>query len=237
MNMTKKTNAKIQYLKSLVLFSCLFLFTTATLHAQVIFRLSDDNALDIAHMDISVENFDNILGLQYAIKYDPSQLTFLGADNFHPEFVSSGIPEFFIVSSSPGEIRVLWVEPLPINGKTLTDGEVLFSVSFEVNTIEIAEVELGEGVDLPYDFEVTQLLGSVPASVLAEAFSGFNNPNGALITGHVFEDANDNCVNDGEAAYEGWSVKASGANGTFYRATDATGYYKAIVDPGTYDLK
>ena len=59
----------------------------------------------------------------------------------------------------------------------------------------------------------------------------------AVITGKVFRDQTPDCqFNAGEPALFGWKVTATGAAGTFYATTNATGNYNINLLPGTYDV-
>ncbi|MEM9824353.1 MAG: hypothetical protein AAF985_24925, partial [Bacteroidota bacterium] len=175
--------------------------------------------------------------MQFAIEWDPAKLTLLGIENYHPSFTTAGFPNIGSNSVVPGQLLVIWIDQTPsLDGITLSDGESLFSLSFQVNTPEIAEVSLGEGLSgagVPFVFEVVQGGVIIPS----ESFSGFNNPNGAFISGNVFEDANGNCANDLDLGLRSWSVKASGAGGTFYRMTDDLGNYRLPVEAGTYEIE
>ncbi len=67
------------------------------------------------------------------------------------------------------------------------------------------------------------------------------NPDTSLlsnISGHVFYDVDENCTGStGDTPLKGWTVKASGANGTYFGTSQTSGFYSIHVPPGTYDVE
>lgn len=87
---------------------------------------------ELVCVDITVESFDNILGMQFGINYDTAQLNF--------ESIEIGdLPDLTIVNFGlPGEIfdhegliTMSWFE-LGLDPVTLNDGTIIFSVCFRV---------------------------------------------------------------------------------------------------------
>lgn len=93
--------------------------------------MNDVNAhtCDQVCVNVTVENFINILGMQFSINYDPDQLEFVSVGNFG----LSGLSEnsMALPSNAPIEdIRLSWIDNA-LSGVTLTDGTVLFELCFK----------------------------------------------------------------------------------------------------------
>lgn len=85
--------------------------------------------------------------------------------------------------------------------------------------------------------QVVDANGCVPQSNYDSVYIGLDPSCYDHITGYVYNDANGNCVRDaGEAAITGAYAIVSGTGGYFYASPDSTGYYDAVVLPGTYTV-
>jgi gliding motility-associated-like protein len=92
--------------------------------------LSDEtvNQGDEVCMDVSVEGFTDVLGMQFSIDYDPSQLQFSSLGNFNLTDLNAnlfGTPP----GTSEGDITLSWLDQ-SLTGVTLSDGTVIFQVCF-----------------------------------------------------------------------------------------------------------
>ncbi|MGH1438071.1 MAG: cohesin domain-containing protein, partial [Lewinella sp.] len=74
-------------------------------------------------LPVTVNDFDNILGIQFSINYDPAALTFTGSQNFNPALV--GFTSASVGNPTPGNLTFTWNDPFAA-GVTLPDGDVLF---------------------------------------------------------------------------------------------------------------
>ena len=90
----------------------------------------------IVCLPITAENFSNVVGLQFNLRYNPDSLVFQQIQNY--SLPDLGIKDFGLpgFSNNPeGIISLAWVEPL-LNPVNITDGETLFEVCFEAQNTE-----------------------------------------------------------------------------------------------------
>ena len=80
-------------------------------------------------LPVTVNDFDNILGMQFSINYDPAALTFTGTQNFNPALV--GFTSASGGNPTPGNLTFTWNDPFAA-GVTLPNGATLFEVCFDV---------------------------------------------------------------------------------------------------------
>ncbi|MCR9289347.1 MAG: T9SS type A sorting domain-containing protein [Bacteroidetes bacterium] len=175
------------------------------------------------------DGFDDILSMQFSIHWnlaavsfekvdvDFSGLPFLGASNF------GAVPN----NTDNGRLPFLWYDQ-NVEGISLPDGELLFSVTFE----KIAEVEAMISItNLPFIAEIYDANGNpVNLKINNVQFS-------SLLSGAVFEDENDDCLyNFGELRQTNWTVKAIGNGRTFYARTNAEGQFAMPLKSGEYDF-
>lgn len=79
-------------------------------------------------VDITVENFNGILGSQFTILYDPAVIDLTSIQNFNSNLAGLGIGNF---NTFPGEILFAWNDFNPA-GSNLPDGSVFFSLCFDI---------------------------------------------------------------------------------------------------------
>jgi len=82
-------------------------------------------------LPLSVTGFDNILGMQFSINFDPAALTYTGAQNFSP--LLSGFSNGSIGNPSAGNLTFTWNDP-NATGVTLPNGTVIAELCFTVVT-------------------------------------------------------------------------------------------------------
>lgn len=85
---------------------------------------------DIACVDVKVKGFDKILGLQNSINWDPSLLAFIEAKNFSLGNVTTSFGQT-ATGLANGILPFAWTDSETL-GKDLNDGEVLYTLCFEV---------------------------------------------------------------------------------------------------------
>jgi len=74
---------------------------------------------------VTVQDFQDILGMQFSISYNPNHLEFQSTQNFGLDGLNSaGVGDI-----SPGVLTVSWFDP-DVTGKTLPDGAVLMELCF-----------------------------------------------------------------------------------------------------------
>lgn len=94
------------------------------------FTASDETAANGATVcvDISVQNFTDIVSMQYSINYNASVLSFQNATGFNlPGMTASNVG-----NPTAGNITVSWLANDPVAGQSVPDGTVIFQVCFLV---------------------------------------------------------------------------------------------------------
>ena len=115
-------------------------------------------------VDVSVENFDDIVGMQFTMQWDPTILAYKEVDN-----LNGGLEIFDIFFNPIGNdrLRFSWAANPP---RTVPDGTILFSVCFDVlpgnegetspfNFIDdgqFSPIEISEVGDVVIDYELSQ---------------------------------------------------------------------------------
>lgn len=183
--------------------------------------------------DLSVDfisyNFENIVGLQFTIDYDPNHMTFIEESDVATDFNA-----MIFFESSPGKIGVSWIDFNINQGQNNPNGESLFTLNFQASSSTQSTVKI---VDSPVAIEITRAngfdiieelcLNSSDTDILSE---------GALLSGYIMHDLDGNCVDDDNTPLKEWIVQFSNTAGEFYSSTDENGYYQALVFPGTYTV-
>lgn len=102
---------------------------------QPIFNISSLNAThgQIIDVDFHVDNFSNIISVQYSVNWDPAVLKFRTIKNFNPNvpgLTSSvfGTPQNLV---DAGKFTLTWFES-SVTPITIADGSLFFTVEFEV---------------------------------------------------------------------------------------------------------
>ncbi|MGH1434994.1 MAG: DUF7619 domain-containing protein [Lewinella sp.] len=95
----------------------------------VTFFFNDTNACGTENICVAVQasNFNNILGLQTSVSYDPELLTFTGSTNFNPVMV--GFTAASIGNPSPGNLTLTWNDPFA-QGVSVPEEEALLELCF-----------------------------------------------------------------------------------------------------------
>lgn len=123
-------------------------------------------------IDVKVENFTDVLGMQFSLRWDPAVLSFIEVNNFSlPDLnqASFGTPN--TSSAYQDRIRVFWIDN-SITPRSLDDGAALFTVCFKVTG------QAGSYTPIVFDTAPTDIefgVGSSAAdneSVPATLFSG-----------------------------------------------------------------
>jgi gliding motility-associated-like protein len=81
-------------------------------------------------LNVSTQEFTDILGMQFSINYDPSILQFVSVGSFNLPGLDQnlfGLPP----NTPPGTITLSWFDN-SLNGVTLPDGSVIFNICFNV---------------------------------------------------------------------------------------------------------
>lgn len=82
-------------------------------------------------LDVSIDNFTNVLGIKLNIDYDPEVLLFEGIQNYNLKGLdnrSFDLPG--VNDNEPGRIRLSWIDQ-DLQGVTLENGTVIFQICFQ----------------------------------------------------------------------------------------------------------
>ena len=89
------------------------------------------NVGDTVCIDVSVENFDNILSFQWSMNFDPSVLSFVSVENLNLQDLVPG--NFGVAGAANGDLTVSWFDNTNTTGVTVADQTVIFQVCLENN--------------------------------------------------------------------------------------------------------
>jgi hypothetical protein len=106
---------------------------------MVEFYTEEINNLDpsVYCVELKVNNFVNIVSMQFALEFDNSYLAYNGSNNVSlSEFTEQNVG---VVNSNLG---VSWVSQNIIDGETISDGSTLFSICFDVLQVNEASTVL-----------------------------------------------------------------------------------------------
>jgi gliding motility-associated-like protein len=142
-------------------------------------------------MPIKVQDFQEILGMQFSIDYDPSALEFVEATGF----ALNGLTASSINNSSPGSISVQWDDPAVL-GQGLADGAVLMELCFKVTASNGVSTVVSFS-NSPTPVEFTRIADN---SIGQEVIEDYNFRNGRLIIG------------DGSGTFDGFGFILSDVN-------------------------
>ncbi len=149
-------------------------------------------------IDVSVENFDNILSFQYSVNFDENVLQY--DTIFDPEVIDD--LNFGVTTAGDGNIGVSWFDD-NIEGVTIPDNTVLYQICFDIiggsgvspvsfsgmpTSIEVVD---GDENEIPFDSNSGGInINGVPTlSVIANTVTASNGDNVCLdITTNGFED-------------------------------------------------
>ena len=157
-------------------------------------------------LPLTVNNFDNILGMQFSINYNAAVLTYTGIQNFNGNLLGWGIGS---VSQpmpqgplGPGSMTFTWNDPLG-EGVTLSNNSALVEICFDVVGTTSSSINFS-GTPTPIE-----LLDADGNEV------GFNSNSGAVIIGSP--PANSISIlwdeeGAGSASFNFWYVNANGCD-------------------------
>ncbi|MBX2930119.1 MAG: gliding motility-associated C-terminal domain-containing protein [Saprospiraceae bacterium] len=87
-----------------------------------------------ACLNVTAQNFTNIIGMQFTINYNPAMLQFVSVGNFNLEgLVASNFGVPGAGGTSPGTITLSWTDP-DLGGETLANGATVFQLCFTALT-------------------------------------------------------------------------------------------------------
>ena len=145
----------------------LFAFLSAKAE-QPTFNISSTDAMpgETIEVDFEVDNFIDIISVQYSVNWNPAVLEFKSLKNFNanvPGLSPSvfGTPQALL---DQGKFTLAWIES-SITPITIDDGSLFFTVEFEVVGTE-CQTSAVEITDDPLEIEVAEV-GEVPVGLIA----------------------------------------------------------------------
>jgi gliding motility-associated-like protein len=153
---------------------------------QPIFNISstDANPGDIIDVNFQVDNFSQIISVQYSVNWDPAVLDFRSIKNFNPSVPGLspsvfGTPQALI---DAGKFTLSWIES-SITPITIPDGSLFFTVEFEVvgDPCQSSPVAITND---PLEIEVAEV-GEVPVGLVSND-GQVNIPGSGCAQGIVF---------------------------------------------------
>ncbi|GAB4248360.1 MAG: hypothetical protein Kow0027_10710 [Saprospiraceae bacterium] len=143
----------------------LSLFALGTLNAQEVVLKTPNLEVDpdaTFSLDLQVEDFDMITGLQFSVNWDPQVLEFVNVDNFGlPGLTSDG--NFGLMQVDQGILRFAWFHQ-ELTGVTLPDMSTIFSVKFKVVGDPSSSTQVTI-TDEPIVVEVVSTSGMMPYNI------------------------------------------------------------------------
>lgn len=144
--------------KCLIIFSIISFFHVVSI-AQINFQIGNTvtNAAGETCLPVTVENFENVIGFQFTIAWNSSELQFNNITNFG--LASLDETAFNLSNTSSGFLTAVWDEPTLV-GQNLPDQAILFELCFTA---------LGNPTDV---FSLN--FSDVPTSTLVVQIDGLN---------------------------------------------------------------
>ena len=145
-------------------------------------------------LEVTVDNFTNMLGMDFSISYNDAMLTYTGINNIHPDLL--GFSESANTGNpAPGSITVQYFNQLlqPIN---LPDGAVLFEICFTANADGTAAMDFS---DTPTAIEFIDINESVVPFTGNGGTVNINDTGGPDIPDNLFLTIPDQTVDPGES--------------------------------------
>ncbi len=181
---------------------------------------------DDVSTNFEVHNFEDIVSMQFSIRWDPEQLEFQNITGLNINGLANA--NFGQNQADNGVITLSWFDP-NVTGISVNNGTSIFTLNFTSITSDDPYVEI---VGFPVAIEVTDANGN-----LVELISNNEGTGSSQIFGKVFHDLNGNCILDsGEPALNDWILQATGVF-DFWASAGFDGGYEMITLPGNYLLK
>lgn len=115
-------------------------------------------------VDITVDSFTNVRGLQFSVEWDPAVFGFDSIANFGIAEISN--TNFTLTQTANGQLAFAWID-LSIDGQTLDNGAVLFSIFYTVLGGDGAATNITIGDDpVPREGNVSTTNGNMTVAVI-----------------------------------------------------------------------
>ncbi|MEN0003472.1 MAG: cohesin domain-containing protein [Bacteroidota bacterium] len=127
-------------------------------------------------LNVTVDNFEDLLGVQFSINYDPQQLEYASVGNFGLTGLNENLMGLPIPGGiTPGNITVAWIDN-SLNGVTLPNGTVLFELCFNaISDDVVADITFS---DSPTSIQFTATSGTPSSGVTNDAQVTIGTPDG-----------------------------------------------------------
>lgn len=138
-----------------LLFAMFFAFPSRA--EQPIFNITslDANPGEIIEINFNVDNFTDLLSVQFSINFDPAVLDFRALKNINPSVPGLNANSFNVVDFiDEGKITLAWFESA-LNQVTIPDGSLFFTIEFEVIGVP-CDNSIIAITDDPLDIEVSE---------------------------------------------------------------------------------
>lgn len=202
---------------------------------------SSDNPDEIL-VDVSSDNFEKILSLQFSLRYDPGVYAFVNYEGSNlPGFAETNFSvnaPNFSANNINGLVGVSWIDPTVIEGVTLQPEEVIATFRFK------------KLIDLSADFTISNDPIIVEAANANFELLNINFCNDStslvrFIDGKFILDDNNNCSQEpGEINLSknhnwlGWTVSATNNGEDFYYSTvQGEGLFQIQLFPGVNAIR
>lgn len=142
-------------ISNVFVFFLTYLFSIG-LNAQTVNLTTPDMTVqqgDYFDMEVRIENFDEIISLQFAVFWDETVLDFQGVTDYNlPEVDISANEQNYMLYGHLGKLRFFWFDPDPtFSGVTLDDGTAIFKIQFKAigSNASTSLVEVAADPDIP----------------------------------------------------------------------------------------
>jgi len=154
--------------------TALLLLLAFQLNAQVTLRIPSLTVQpgETINLDIQVDTFQEIVGMQFTVKWDSTVLQFLEVNNFFLPFL--GLEDFGTQNTSGGQLTFAWTDDA-VTGVTLADGSSIFTLVFKVVGALNSSTQV-EITDFPTALEISNLDNDILAVTLENGTINVGEP-------------------------------------------------------------
>ena len=206
---------------------------TVILNTEIIPGSTDEDVT----INIIAEKFTNLASFQFELIWDNSILTYQSVENFGIEDLDEMSFGFGGNTQEDRSLKILWISSDFINGTSLEEGELLFSINFKRRSFIPHNVAFWGG-----NFSERFLSPEFLSADLE--FLSFQSDNTDILTpnhiinGIAFIDENKDCIHqESEQGISNLFIQFNDRNITYSATTDSLGMYQIKVQPGNYVIK
>ena len=211
----------------------LFCYTTLSFaQVQLNTSIAPISTQGTTTIEVTTQNFIDIVGMQFTVNWDPSVLEFVGFSTVVDTTTNFVLNETNINTglAAQGELPVVWLSQM-IQSVSLEDGATLFLLHFNVLSNVPSEIFF-DGTPTPIEF-----ITSEGALLTVSSSTNTIELDGRLLIGQVFIDENRDCSNqETEEGLKNWLVELNNGEQTFLAITDNDGFFNAYLAPNTYTI-